>query len=104
MSQFGLSEQTLSEIRDILSKYEMIDYAKLYGSRAKGNYHERSDIDIAVVGDNIDRFTSSALALDFADSDIPLVVDVHCFHDIKNLQLRDHIERVGQVIYESKGA
>jgi hypothetical protein len=39
------------------------------------------------------------LAGDFDDSDIPYLVDVSIYDTISNLELKDHIDRIGEVIY-----
>ena len=72
--------------------------ARLYGSRAKGNFTSRSDIDLALLGE-IDRHTLSAIALDLDESDLPHAVDVLCLAHLRNRALIDHIERVGVEIY-----
>jgi nucleotidyltransferase substrate binding protein (TIGR01987 family) len=44
----GLSEQILSLLRQEISRFPEVRAAYLYGSRARGNYTPRSDIDIAI--------------------------------------------------------
>ena len=44
---FGLSPETLALINTCLRQYPEIVWAKIYGSRAKGNYQRGSDIDLA---------------------------------------------------------
>lgn len=41
---YGLSEKTIKAIQGVFAKYPQIDRAILYGSRAKGNYRNGSDI------------------------------------------------------------
>ncbi len=44
--KFGLSENIYHQILEIIKKY---DYCfKIFGSRARGNYKDYSDIDIAI--------------------------------------------------------
>jgi len=99
VSEFGFSDEILHSIQSILERNECIDKAKIYGSRAKGNYHDRSDIDLAIYGKNIDRFGLAAIQLDFSESDIPLIVDVHHYQGINNALLLEHIDRVGKTIF-----
>jgi predicted nucleotidyltransferase len=89
----------------IFHKYENIEQVVLYGSRAKGNYRNGSDIDIALRTD--DTFTHTHLlrvAGDFNDSDIPYLVDISQYDKIDNQDLKEHIDRVGKVIYRKKAA
>ena len=48
---FGLPQRTLDELQAQLGSFKKIDKAVIYGSRAMGNYHSGSDIDIALIGD-----------------------------------------------------
>ena len=41
--QFGLKTVTINKIRSALARFESIDTAILYGSRAKGNYRVGSE-------------------------------------------------------------
>ena len=50
---FGLSENTYQIICSILSNFTEIEKAIIYGSRAKGNYRIGSDIDLAIIGDEL---------------------------------------------------
>ena len=51
---YGLKEKHIKAINSVFSKYPQIEKAILYGSRAKGNYRNGSDIDLTLVGDNLD--------------------------------------------------
>lgn len=98
--EFGLSEQTCATIRKILDQHPMIDKAVIYGSRAKGNYKNGSDIDLTLVGNALDYKTLSAVAWALDESLIPYTVDLSLFEKIESPALREHIERVGKVFYE----
>jgi predicted nucleotidyltransferase len=98
--EFGLSENTCATIRKILDQHPMIEKAVIYGSRAKGNYKNGSDIDMTLIGDALDFKTLSEIAGALDDSDIPYTVDLSLFEKIENPALREHIERVGKVFYE----
>ncbi|GEM_PF-1570417 len=66
--EFGLSEQTCATIRKILDQHPMIKKAVIYGSRAKGNYKNGSDIDLTLMGDALDYKTLSAVAGELDES------------------------------------
>ena len=51
MPKFGLDEKVIESIVAILKKYEQVERAVIYGSRARGDYRKNSDIDIALFGD-----------------------------------------------------
>ena len=50
-SDIGLKEEVINKINGVLSRYENIISASVYGSRVRGNYKQYSDIDIALFGD-----------------------------------------------------
>lgn len=56
---YGLSEQQLQQIIDLLAKFPQIEKAVLFGSRALGTYKKGSDVDIALMGSDVD-FTLAA--------------------------------------------
>jgi uncharacterized protein len=99
----GLSERSLGTLYGIFSKYATLNRVILYGSRAMGNYKNGSDIDITLeVGEG---FTDSDLLRvcgDLEESDLPYFVDCSVLSGISDRELRDHIARVGKVLYERK--
>ena len=98
--KYGLSDRTLDTLDSIFQKYPGIRQAILYGSRAKGKYHRGSDIDLSFKTDN--SFTRTELlriAGDFDDSDMPYFVDVSIYDKLSNPDLKDHIDRVGKLLY-----
>lgn len=100
MPDFGLPDKTLAAIRQILADCPAIEKAILYGSRAKGNYRPGSDIDLTLIGDQLDLSILGELAARLEDSPIPYQVDLSLWHQLDHAKLRDHIERVGVVFYQ----
>ncbi len=97
--QFGLSQRQYAELLGILKQFPSIESAIIFGSRAKGTMHERSDIDLAVTGKSLDRHSLAELRLAFDESDLPYQVDIQLLSDIQNPALLEHISRVGQLIH-----
>lgn len=96
---FGLPENTLRTVLEILSHYPAVEKAVIYGSRAKGTHKRGSDIDLTLIGDCLDYRTLSDIAEALDESSIPYTVDLSLFDRIDNQRLREHIERVGVVFY-----
>ncbi|MBS0626813.1 MAG: nucleotidyltransferase domain-containing protein, partial [Verrucomicrobia bacterium] len=46
--RYGLNELTIQKITDVFTKFPSIEKVVLYGSRAKGNYKNGSDIDLCL--------------------------------------------------------
>ena len=95
----GLDLETLNKLCQIIAMYPQITQVKLYGSRAKGTFKPYSDIDLAIYGENLDRFVIDGLVMEFEDSDIVYKVDVQVYANIKNTALREHIDRVNVPSY-----
>ncbi len=94
----GLSVKAVAAIRRVLAAHPSVAQAILFGSRAKGNYKNGSDIDLAVFGP----CTGSELgtiAWELDDLLLPWEIDLIRFDDISNQDLREHITRVGKVFY-----
>ena len=100
MMSTGLTIEQIDVLVRIFIKYPEIEVVKLYGSRAKGTFNSRSDVDLVVFGEGIDRFLLSNMLLDLDDSNLPYSVDLQNYSEIKNRALIDHIERVGIPIFK----
>ena len=96
---FGLPEKTVHEIRDCLAQYPSIQWVKIYGSRAKGNYAHGSDIDLAFSGAT-DLSAALLSALDALPT--PYLFDVTHYDTLQHAALKAHIDRVGILLYERK--
>lgn len=102
MPDFGLPEQTLVTVRGILADCPEVEKAILYGSRAKGNYRKGSDIDLTLVGAELNHRLLARIAGQLEESAIPYQVDLSLKDRIDNPNLLSHIERVGKVFYERR--
>lgn len=99
---------TLAILQDIFRQYPEIIQAKLYGSRAKGNYKANSDYDLALYFKK-DQNTQekyictkiiSAIQDDIEQTSLPYLFDIQAYHEISNLDLKEHIDRIGIVIFD----
>ncbi|MCA1950706.1 MAG: nucleotidyltransferase domain-containing protein [Treponema sp.] len=99
--KYGLEEADLSYIVAVLQQFPEIQKAYIFGSRAKGTYRTGSDIDIAIAGPSITFSTVSKLhALLEDQGPLPYFIDIIHYEEIKNPALKEHIDRVGKLIYE----
>lgn len=104
MPHFGLSDKTLTTIEQILAACPAVEKAILYGSRAKGNYRPGSDIDLTLIGEQLDFRTLGQLAASMEESPIPYQVDLSLWKQLDHAKLREHIDRVGVVFYQRTSA
>ncbi len=99
---FGLKDEIVREINSIFEKYAHINRAVLYGSRAKGTYRNGSDIDITLMGKELDLTTLLKIENELDDLLLPYKIDLSIFDKLSNPDLKEHINRVGVVFYERK--
>ena len=91
----GIKEEGVDGIRSMAQKYA-VSKEILFGSRARGDFREKSDIDLAVEGGDFIRFsidvnedTSTLLKFDIVDLDEKI-----------QEELMESIQREGRVLYE----
>jgi uncharacterized protein len=100
---FGIKDTDIKFIKLTLSSFDTVYSASIFGSRAKGNFKNTSDIDIAVFGDKVDFNTICSLKFILEEeSPFPYLVDVVDYNMLENLALKEHIDRVGIEIYRLK--
>ena len=97
----GLSAATVAKIHGVLSRHPEVEKAILYGSRAKGNYKNDSDIDLTLTGGGLDGRTRGQIDEELDDLLLPYEFDLSLFAELTHPALLDHIGRVGVVLYES---
>ena len=97
---FGLENDILNKIYQILNKYKKnINWVKIFGSRATGNYNFNSDIDIAIcLKSNI----YNLLKADMEESDIFYKIDLVNYNELTNNKLKVSIDKEGILIFDSE--
>ncbi|WIV12028.1 nucleotidyltransferase domain-containing protein [Proteiniborus sp. MB09-C3] len=98
--RYGLKDSILESIISIFARYSKIEKVLLYGSRAKGNFKNGSDIDLTLVGNDIDIKDLNKIYLELDELYLPYSFDISIFDKIQNKDLINHINRVGIEIYE----
>lgn len=99
---YGLSQKIVEKINQVFSKYEQVEEAVLYGSRAKGTFKKGSDIDLTLKGYGLNLKLINRIGIDLDNLMLPYMFDISIFSHIKNKELLDHIERVGKDFYRRK--
>ena len=95
--EFGLTDSDRQKIDSVLVKYPAVEQAIIYGSRAKGNYRNGSDIDLTLLGEKLDLTTLLIIETELDDLLLPYTIDLSIFHKISNPDLVEHITRVGKL-------
>lgn len=103
--RYGLPEATMQKICATLRRYPQVEQAILYGSRAKGNYKNGSDIDLTLRGSpGLTLHLLYEILDDLDDLLLPYTIDLSIVDRIDDPDLIEHIQRVGVIFYEKEKA
>ena len=94
-NSFGLNDIVLKQIIDLAQKRNIIKVI-LFGSRARGDFKKKSDIDLAVLGQNIAEFSFDVDEL----TDTLLKYDIIDLNSNISDELLKNIQNEGIIIYE----
>lgn len=95
MMDTGIKEEVMVVLKKLAEKYA-IEKMILFGSRARGDYRKTSDIDLAVTGGDVVRFSLDVE--DFAPT--LLKFDIVDLGSTVQNELRESIKKEGIKIYE----
>jgi predicted nucleotidyltransferase len=102
MDSSGLTKDEINSIRAVFSRYQQVEGVLIYGSRATGNFKPASDIDLTLIGKDIDMSLQTKIEFDLDDLMLPYKFDISVYNRITNPKFLDHINRVGKEIYKRK--
>lgn len=94
LADTGIKEKVQDEICQLAQRHQL-DKVVLFGSRARGDYHRASDIDLAVWGGRIAQF---AVDIDEETSTL-LKYDVIDMGQSISSELLESVQREGRVLY-----
>jgi len=97
--KFGLEDLDIQKIQSVFTQFPEIQKVIIYGSRAKGNFKMGSDIDLTIVGENLSFSLLLSIRGKLDDLNLPYLFDVSIFTSLENLDIIEHINRVGQEFY-----
>lgn len=91
----------INELGNVFRRHANIEKVLIFGSRSKGNYRAGSDIDLAIVGKNLDYSQLLDIQCEIDDLELLYSIDLVDYQKKKGTPIGDHIDRVGQVFYEA---
>ena len=94
-ADLGIEQVLLDEIIELARQYQ-VEKLILFGSRARGDYKKKSDIDLAFYGGEASRFI---LAVD-EDTHTLLEFDIINMNGAVQEALRESINKEGVLLYE----
>lgn len=103
MNNLGLRQQDVDIILSVFDEFPQVMEAIIFGSRAKGNFRNGSDVDIALKGNGLSLDIVSRISYKLNEEiNLPYKFDVLNYHTISNKELTEHIDRVGICIYQQR--
>ena len=97
---YGLNNTIIEQINGVFKNYTELYRVILYGSRAKGDYKNSSDIDLTIIGKQLELKLTNKIENELDDLLLPYTFDVSIYSHIKNKNLLEHINRVGKEFYK----
>ncbi|MBQ8460114.1 nucleotidyltransferase domain-containing protein [bacterium] len=98
MNNFGLPEKTRKDLIEYFCTKTDIEKVLIYGSRAKGTYHNGSDIDFAIWTENHSDFNSIAYELD--ELPTPYKFDTIDYKTLSSDGIKKSIDTDGILFYQ----
>ena len=103
--RYGLPQSAVQRICAIFKRYPQVEKAILYGSRAKGNYKNGSDIDLTLRGGaDLSLNVIYKILDDLDELLLPYTIDLSIFKDIRDPDVIEHIQRAGITFYDKSEA
>lgn len=98
--RFGLKPRELDALCVVLARYPSVRKAEVFGSRGRGDFSDRSDIDLAIYHDGMDSEELNRLRMDIDDLPIIYKIDVVDANHLSRPAFAANIARDGAVLYE----
>jgi predicted nucleotidyltransferase len=97
---YGIKEEYWNKLESVFRNHKNIEKVILYGSRAKEINSPYSDVDIILVGENIENREFCNILNEIDDLLLPFIFDISVNYTISNVNLIDSINKTGVIVYE----
>lgn len=99
--EYGLRSDDLQHVRHVFVSFPQVRKVILFGSRAMERHKPGSDIDLAIVGDNLRLNDLLEIGTALEQLGMLYKFDIQNYNTIGNPDVRAHIDRVGKVLYQA---
>ncbi len=100
-NNYGIRDNLFNELLNLFKK-ENIDKVILFGSRARNDYKNNSDIDLAIIFDSDDNDNYIKLLTKLEELNTLFKFDVIDYNKITNATLKQEIDKDGITIYQKE--
>lgn len=97
--KYGIPLSDLRNVISILKGNLKIRKAILFGSRAKGNFSSGSDVDIALIGNELNLNDIAEHSIQIDDLYLPWKFDLIIYNRITEKALKENVDRVGVELF-----
>ncbi len=97
---FGLDEEVVRSLARVFEYTPRVEEVIIFGSRAKGNFNEGSDIDLAIKGKTVQFDTVLSLMDKVDELGLLYKIDLQNYQAIADKDVLDHIRRVGKIFWK----
>lgn len=101
MNKFGLPERTIKELLEYFKSKPEVKKVMIYGSRAKGNFKNGSDIDFAVWTDSKSAY-ELRIEAELDDLETPYMFDVTDYKNLTHEGMKNSIDRDSVLFYKKE--
>lgn len=95
-----MQEQTLEMILAVIRRHPTVKKVVLFGSRARGDAQQGSDIDLAIAAPDMDFDEYLRLRRELAELNIPYMVNLLKLEYISDQALQENIRNEGRILYQ----
>jgi predicted nucleotidyltransferase len=96
---YGFSDQILQRITGAAQRHKEVEAVWLYGSRARGDHSNYSDIDLAILAPSLKDGGFGKIFCDFDDLPIVYPMDILHWEKTQKTALREEILADHKVLY-----
>ncbi len=100
-NNYGIRDNLFNELLNLFKK-ENIDKVILFGARARNDYKNNSDIDLAIIFDSDDNDNYIKLLTKLEELNTLFKFDVIDYNKITNATLKQKIDKDGITIYQKE--
>ena len=101
MNKFGLPERTIKELLEYFKSKPEVKKVMIYGSRAKGNFNNGSDMDFALWTDGKSDY-ELRIEAELDDLETPYMFDVTDYKNLTHEGMKNSIDRDGVLFYKKE--